>query len=61
MDKAIYEYKGKPYQVLTRSKIKMHGDWWDVVIYKCLYVNPDGILWVRFAEEFEELFKLKEQ
>jgi hypothetical protein len=33
-------------------------DWVDVVIYKCLYDNPDGEIWVREASQFYKLFEL---
>lgn len=33
--------------------------WTEVVIYKCLYYNPDGEVWVREINEFFEKFKAK--
>lgn len=34
-------------------------EWIDVVIYECLYENPDGTIWVREKKQFYELFKQK--
>lgn len=36
------------------------NEWVDVVIYECLYENPDGQIWVREKTQFYELFKTKE-
>lgn len=58
IEKKVYMFKDKPYQILTESKIKIGDTWEDVIIYKCLYLNIDGMLWVRFKKEFEEKFKL---
>lgn len=58
--KEIYQYKGKPYEITTESKMKISGEWKDVIIYKCLYYNPDGETWVRSKEEFFTKFKIKE-
>ena len=54
-----YYYKDKPYRIFSETKVKIDGNWIDSVIYQCLYDNPDGIFWVRTAEEFDRLFKLK--
>ncbi len=51
-----YSYKDKPYEIVSESKIKIGGTWIDVVIYKCLYENPDGMIWVREKKEFFSLF-----
>ena len=69
MNKTYY-YKGKPYKVLLETKAKASGfadamdvdrydasrEWIDVVIYECLYENPDGMVWVRTKEQFYNLF-----
>jgi hypothetical protein len=52
----VYYYKNKPYKILYKSKIKLKGEWKPCVIYKCLYKNPDGLIWVRDHKEFFELF-----
>lgn len=54
-----YWYKDKPYKILTKSKIKLGGEWQDVIIYKTKYKNPDGKIWVRLESEFIGLFKTK--
>lgn len=59
----IYYFKGKPYEIFDRTKIKMYdemgmnGYWEEVVIYKTLYHNPDGKYWVRFKNDFFANFK----
>lgn len=55
----IYSYKEKDYEIIEKSKIKIGKIWIDVIIYKCLYNNPDGLIWVRESTEFFELFKPK--
>jgi len=52
-----YTYKDKPYIILHESKYKDKGVWKEVIIYMCLYPNPDGDIWVREKEEFFKLFK----
>jgi hypothetical protein len=55
-----YEHKGKQYCILAHSKFKsidLDLIWIDCVVYMCLYDNPDGLVWVRPAKEFYELFK----
>ena len=54
----IYEFKGKQYNLLLETKIKIDDEWVDGIIYMCLYYNPDGMVWVRTKEEFFEKFKL---
>lgn len=51
-----YYYNDKPYKILYKSKIKIEGRWEECVIYKCLYKNPDGLIWVRMKDEFFKLF-----
>ncbi len=51
-----YKYKERPYKILHESKIKIGGTWIDVIVYQCLYENPDGMIWVREKEEFFKLF-----
>lgn len=51
-----YKYKDKPYKISHESKMKLNGVWIDVIIYECLYENPDGMIWVRKKEEFFKLF-----
>lgn len=53
----IYEYKGKRYQFITHSKMKIGETWIPVIIYRCLYDNPDGMTWVREEDQFWKLFK----
>jgi hypothetical protein len=53
----FYEYKGKRYEIFSKTKIKINGVWVDGIIYVCRYENPDGMIWVRTAEEFFKLFK----
>lgn len=60
MDEFLYYYKGKPYEILYESKIKLDGKWQDCIIYRCLYFNPDGLIWVRTKKEFFKLFKTEE-
>ena len=55
--KKIYQYKGKPYSIVEETKTKINGQWVDSIIYKTLYVNPEGSIWVRTKEEFFSLFK----
>jgi len=50
--------KERTYEIVCRSKMKIDKIWQDVVIYKCLYENPDGDTWVRPVEDFEENFSL---
>lgn len=55
----IYYYKDKPYQLVHMTKIKLNGIWQEAVLYKCLYVNPNGMLWVRLKDDFFNNFKPK--
>lgn len=55
----IYYYKDKPYTIVINSKIKIEGEWKNVIIYHCEYENPDGMYWTRFTDEFFDLFKMK--
>jgi hypothetical protein len=32
------------------------NQWLDIVIYKCMYDNPEGKIWVREKSEFYRLF-----
>lgn len=43
----------KNYRLMFLSKIKL-GDstWRSVVVYECLYDNPDGQIWTRFKDDF---------
>jgi hypothetical protein len=52
----IYSYKDKRYIFIRESMMKIGERWIDVVIYKCLYENPDGDVWVREKEQFYKLF-----
>jgi len=56
-NRQVYLYKGNPYEIAAESKAKIDGIWIDVIIYRCLYINPDGQVWVRTKEEFESLFE----
>lgn len=53
---SVYYYKGKPYKIANKTKIKIDGRWVPCVVYKCLYKNPDGLYWVRLKDEFFSLF-----
>lgn len=55
----IYYYKDNPYCIMEESQMKIDGTWHDVIIYQCLYENPDGMIWVRFRDQFFDLFKKK--
>jgi hypothetical protein len=56
--KIYRHYKnGKPYIKLLRTKVKIEGDWQEAVIYLCLYLNKDGMIWVRTVKDFEQSFK----
>ena len=46
----------KPYLKLFESKIKIGGVWSPCVIYLCLYINKDGMIWVRESEDFKQNF-----
>jgi hypothetical protein len=47
----------KLYLKLFKSKIKRENVWENCVIYLCLYFNKDGMLWVRYTDDFNENFK----
>jgi hypothetical protein len=53
-----FEYKGKPYHIIGREKIKIGDEWKDTIRYECLYDNPDGKIWNRFKDDFFRLFKM---
>jgi hypothetical protein len=55
----IYRHlnNGKPYLKLVKSKVKIEGEWKEAIIYLCLYLNKDGMIWVRTIEDFEHNFK----
>ena len=57
MEELIYYFKGNPYRIFSETKVKIDGIWIDAIIYQALYVNKDGIFWVRTKKEFFELFK----
>lgn len=57
MEKPTHTYKGKPYTIHRRLKLKFDSVWHPAIEYKCLYDNPDGLFWVRTEKEFFELFK----
>lgn len=48
---------GKKYLRLWNTKIKKDGVWLEGIIYLCLYYNKDGMIWVRFKDDFENNFK----
>lgn len=52
----IYYYKGKPYSIVTESKMKIGELWIDVVIYQTEYENSDGTIYVREKNSFYKLF-----
>lgn len=45
-------YKGKTYRVIDLAKHSESLEW--MVIYECLYENPEGKIWVRPREMFLE-------
>jgi hypothetical protein len=45
------------YGVTQTDVISPEMDWIEVVIYMCLYENPDGQIWVREKNEFYSKFK----
>ncbi len=45
-------YKGKTYRVIDLAKHSESLEW--MVIYECLYENPEGKIWVRPMEMFME-------
>ena len=52
----IYQhYKGKNYHVIDLARHSETLEW--MVVYQCLYENPEGKIWVRplgmFTEEIE--------
>lgn len=54
----MYYHKGKPYRIIKHSKVKIEGVWKECIIYEAMYDNPDGNIWVRLKEDFENNFKL---
>ena len=46
----------KLYAKITRTKIKIADVWTDGVIYLCLYLNGDGMVWVRTVDNFNDNF-----
>lgn len=57
----IWEYKGKEYAIVRDDlKININSEWHPIVLYRCLYENPDGMEWTRTKEDFYSKFKLKE-
>lgn len=48
------------YGIVHTDTIHKDMEWIEVVIYMCLYENPDGMVWVREKSEFYNKFKLKE-
>lgn len=54
----IYSYKKHLYYKLFELKIKTKEDVWvPVVVYECLYENPDGMIWARYQDDFYSLFE----
>ena len=55
----IYKHirNNKPYLKLLNTKIKINGVWVKGVIYLCLYINKEGMIWVRTEEDFKKEFK----
>jgi hypothetical protein len=53
----FYIYNPEGYYM---GNITHDEEWINVVIYQCLYDNPDGDIWVREREQFYELFKSKD-
>lgn len=53
----IYKYTASETNYIEKNPEYTGDEWIDVVIYQCLYVNPDGHIWVREYNEFFNLFK----
>lgn len=47
----------KPYLRLLRSKVKINNIWTPCVVYMCLYLNKDGMVWVRLEDDFNKNFR----
>jgi hypothetical protein len=56
MNEEVYYYKDRPYRILYHSQMKIEGVWIPCIVYKCLYENHDGDIWVRSEKQFFELF-----
>lgn len=46
----------KPYLKLFKTKTKINGQWENSIVYLCLYLNKDGMIWVRTIEDFNKNF-----
>lgn len=46
---------GKKYLSVKSTKIRIEstGEWVDGVIYICLYLNREGMVWVRTKQDFD--------
>lgn len=55
----VWYYKNKPYRIYKHSKINIDSEWENVIIYKNLYYNPNGKIWVRYESSFFLLFRTK--
>ena len=53
----IKKYKGRYYLVIAKLKLKDRFNWTPVIIYMCLYINRDGMFWIRHEKQFNEKFK----
>jgi hypothetical protein len=47
----------KKYLKFCRTKIKIERVWQNAIIYICLYLNKDGMIWVRLEQDFNNNFK----
>jgi hypothetical protein len=57
---AIGEKIGRQY--LTQDQfLQLRSEWLPVTIYETLYDNPDGRLWVRTVDEFNQKFNTEEE
>lgn len=52
----LYIHSGKEYAFFSKSKMKISGEWKDVVIYEALYDNPEGRYFVRYENDFNHSF-----
>ncbi|MFA5583915.1 MAG: DUF1653 domain-containing protein [Bacteriovoracaceae bacterium] len=56
----LYEhYKGNRYRLMNVAK---HSETLELmVVYECLYDNPEGLIWVRPLSMFSEVVEVKGQ
>lgn len=47
----------KPYIKVLSTKVKTQGVWIEAIVYMCLYLNKDGMFWVRLVDDFKNNFE----